>query len=217
MGSRPRKKPSEAEQGDNGYHPPSEPSEAEQGDNGYHPRPESPDERARQAEVSDASGGVPTSKQVKAAVAKVAPKPDPVEAAKAAGIIPEGAAVEIDGPDSEDTGPAPAAPELPDAEWLETLPARKDLSDVRRPYFDAEALAFRAATPLRLKFARGCKPITNRAKKQTSHIGPWMARHFRYLKINDPSRWVACAECGGTGEVPIIGRCPPCNGDGFHV
>ncbi|MHC5536943.1 hypothetical protein ACYOEI_01560, partial [Singulisphaera rosea] len=99
---------------------------------------------------------------------------------------------DVEGDAAEDEAP------LSDEDWLATLPARSHLSDSCRSRFDLDALAFRAVTPHRLKFAAACRPITNKAKKDgRGHIGPWMSRHLHYIGRRDPSRWIVCGDCKG--------------------
>ena len=170
----------------------------------------------------------PTSKDVAEAVERVAPKrlrasdklDKQVEAAKDAGIIPRDAEVAIDEGDPTDSTVAESTkpPELTDAEWLETLPARSALSELVRARFDTEALAFREITPHRLKFAATVKPITNKARKAAKHhIGPYIGKLSWFLRLNDPSRWKSCVPCKGTGREPLLGECGACKGQGYTV
>jgi hypothetical protein len=174
--------------------------------------------------TEDAGGGVPTEVQVKSARAKIVPEgvetevtgPDDVRAAREAGIIPAGAEVIIEEGDP-DPAPPPPPKELTDAEYLEACPARAGLTDRCRKWFDAEALAFRHCTPFRLTFSRQCKPLMNKAKREGGHVGPYMSRLSNFLRIADPTRWVACKVCDGSGMVPVIGQCGSCRGHGYHV
>lgn len=107
--------------------------------------------------------------------------------------------------------------------WLETLPIRAQLADMPRERFDREALLFREISPQRLAYRNATRPMVNAAKTAgRNHIGPYMTRHNRYLAMRDPSEWVACNECKddsgrSTGQIPLIGPCPKCNGEGYHL
>jgi hypothetical protein len=135
------------------------------------------------------------------------------------GTIPADAVVEVTEPKGPTAGDISAEPPpQTDEEWLATLTERTKLAEHIRKRFDTEALAFRAVSGFRRAFAAACRPITNAAKAaHQGHIGPWMDRHFGYLKMNDPAHWRACGDCSGSGNLPLIGRCPSCHGEGYHV
>lgn len=177
-----------------------------------------------------AGGGKVTEKHVKEAVsaAKARPKKpgpnathDEIESyLRATGMVAEGGSVvtyNYADPDAEVEEPEEPR-ELTDEEWLATLPARKKLpADVRRN-FDADALYFRNVTPFRVEYAEKTRPFASKAKKSTSgHIGAWMAKTYRYFQINDPSRWEVCDDCGGSGRLTLIGKCPKCRGEGYTL
>lgn len=193
-----------------------------------------------------APNGRPTATQVKAAVERVVPpKPEPlppviaaaieadpepaehpeVAARRRAGIIPEGVAVQVIPAEraSEDV-PEDATPnddDIPDEDWLATCPAREKLSPICRKRFDADALAFRAVTPHRIKFVHATRAIIARSRKLTpGHTGRWIGRHLHYLNLRHPRHWVACYDCKdadgiSTGTSPAIGQCPSCRGNGY--
>lgn len=180
---------------------------------------------AWRAAAEGAGGEAPTEAQVKAAVEAVAPRPKPaddVERARAAGIIPPTSEVTVTPPDADPgaggaDGPSDEA-EPPDAEWLEALPARHALAEHVRARFDAEAVLFRRATEARLAFAAAFSRLKKAAVREAKgHIGPWTSAVTWALHRNDPSRWQACPDCGGTGRVELIGDCPACKGHGYHV
>lgn len=179
---------------------------------------------------SAAGDGKVTPKHVQEAVsaAKARPKKpgpnashDEIESyLRATGMVAEGGSVvtyNYADPDAEDEEPEESR-ELTDEEWLATLPAREKLpADVRRN-FDADALYFRNVTPFRVEYAEKSRPFASKAKKSTSgHIGAWMAKTYRYFQINDPSRWEVCDDCGGTGRLTLIGKCPKCRGEGYTL
>lgn len=114
--------------------------------------------------------------------------------------------------------PEPVYDPPTDAEWLATLPLYKQLAGRPRKLFVAEALAFRAVTPFRLAFVEATRAITDASKKAGGSVnGPWLSRHYRYLRLNDPSRWTACRECHGSGDADMFGPCPECKGNGYTV
>jgi hypothetical protein len=122
----------------------------------------------------------------------VAPNPKPasdVQHAVDRGIIPPDAEVIVNEGDTDpEFEPEPeSVEELIDAEWLEQFPARKNLSDRCRAWFDADALAFRHTHEYRKKYRTACRPLTNAMKKQArGHLGQWMSRHFYYLRVEGP-------------------------------
>lgn len=171
-----------------------------------------------------APDGKPTARQVEAAVEAIAPKPEPadIQAQRAAGIIPADAVVEIVEPEAAAEAEAEAEPsgeaDLTDAEWLALCPARAKLSGVALGRFDVDALAYRRIAPHRQKYTRICKPITNAVKRETRrHVGPYTYRHLAYLKLKHPKHWVCCQDCKGSGQVPTVGACPSCHGEGYTV
>lgn len=211
-----------------------------------------PPEKKREAfveavkEARESGREVPTQSQVAKAVEKVAPeavsprgeKPaakddlsssrpdDPKDVAKArkAGIIPEGATVTVEGENEpeDDEAEEQAALELTDEDFLAECPVREELSPVIRARFDIEALAFRKATPIRLKFTKALRPITNEAKRMAHHIGPWLARIAFIQRSAPPQKWLACKNCKdahgkSTGEIPLLGPCNGCGGNGYYV
>lgn len=171
--------------------------------------------------VEDADGNAPTHDQVEAAAEQVAPRSEPADVARsrARGTIPANAEVIVkeeagdDEEEAEDAGPE----EESDEAWLATLPARARLSNDARRWFDAEALAFRHVAQIRREYRDRCKRHTSRAKKEGRHIGPWLSLHDFYLRQADPSRWIACLTCLGTGRLDLVGKCPACKGHAYHV
>jgi hypothetical protein len=183
---------------------------------------------AWKAAVDEAGGKAPSGRQVRAAAAKVAPdrvKPPRTKAERGiaegrrVGAIPEGAEVTVIlGSDKPRAEPEPAEEPETDEQWLESLPARAKLSATSRFFFDIAALAYRKHMDIREDFRNRMRPITDAAKRQgKGRIGPWMSRHFDYLKMSHPLDWLACSVCEGTGNRPIIGDCPQCRGHGYHV
>ena len=179
--------------------------------------------------VEIAGGSQPTEKQVREAVQQIQAAPpaipardEPTDVARGReeGIIPLDAEVTI----IEEEGEEPTAGEGPrgdrelsDAEWLETLPARAQLSSEARQWFDAEAIAYRSDTPHRRHYREVMHRAIVAAKRAGKHIGPWVTIRDRYLRQADPSRWAACKMCGGTGKMELIGKCAACKGHAYHV
>lgn len=189
-------------------------------ENGYaprQPRPTAPDAHSAPGTNGAANGHVS-----KPSIPLMTPRPgDPPDVAEGRrnGTIPADVEVEVTEPEPSEPDAHSAPPaEMTDAEYLESLPARPHLAEHVRKRFDVEALTFRRVSALRRQFAAACKPMTNEAKKECNgHIGPWMGRHFFYLRSDDPTRWKACKECSGSGQVPLIGQCPACHSEGYHV
>ena len=193
--------------------------------------------------VAAAGGAAPTANQVAASVAKVAPRSNPlgdssaaskpapkspkgsVEWAKETGVIPAGAEVFVTEAPPQEPGESPAyadddkdhAVELPDDEWLETLPQRSKLPAHLRAMFDAEAVGYRALTPARVAFRAASKRVTDKVKKGSKfRIGPWLSRHGWYFLLKHPRDGPICEPCQGTGT-GAAGQCPKCHGNGYHV
>ena len=106
-----------------------------------------------------------------------------------------------------------------DATWLETLPLTGILAGNALTRFHASALLFRAIEPDRNTFAKAAKKAIAKAGRKADAFA-WTVRSF--LGIDHPSRWVRCAPtseggCGGSGQLPTIGECQQCHGNGFKV
>ena len=170
-----------------------------------------------------------TSSHYKAAVETVAPMLKPasertgeeeIAYRREIGDIPMNAEAWVIHPEPapDDAEPEEPERELTDDEYLESLEARPLLSEKCRKQFDAEAIAFRHFDPHRLAAVKAFRPLGNAAKKKThGHIGPYLSRIYRTFQGNDPSRWRACDDCKGTGEMPLIGKCADCRGEGYRI
>jgi hypothetical protein len=142
------------------------------------------------------------------------PAPLPVPPPKAGRGEWKGEWEETPGTDEPET----PAPPPTDAEYLESLPARLKLSDDVRDRFDAEALLFRDLGDIRERYAAESRGMVKRAVKAgKGHHGPLISLHYRYLALNDPSRWTACEPCEGSGKDDLLGKCPACRGHGYHA
>jgi hypothetical protein len=189
------------------------------------------------AAVADADGAVPTAKQVKAAAARVAPKPAPVVASdddavaelRAGGFIPADAHVDVVHDPAREATAGPGTPSIEDvpigtpaetdAEYLAKCPAHSGLTGAAAKLFSAEALLFHAVTPARLAFVETVRPLASAAKRSGGgKSGPWHSDFLRFFGGPDPTRWKACGPCGGTGRVVLMeksGRCDACRGNGY--
>lgn len=195
------------------------------------------------AAVQGAGGKTPTQKQVREAVARIAPETAPAPAPRRApeppvrvdygpklsaadkkvmaDVVPEGVqvvevvAAPLPVPDAPAVTPAYLmSPE----EIVESCPALADLPDATAARFRADALLFLEAGPLRDAFREGWKPLKAAALKAgKSHIGPHMAAVTRFLEAADPRHWKACQPCQGTGAVELLGKCPECRGHGYTI
>lgn len=114
--------------------------------------------------------------------------------------------------------PSEPQAELTDAEYLIRLPAHPHLSGEARDWFDSEALLFRWLSALRRQYADDSRSLVKKATKMArGHQGPLVRLHYRYLGMNDPSRWEACGDCRGTGKDSLLGKCTPCHGHGYTL
>ncbi len=145
------------------------------------------------------------------------PKKDPVEVARARGIIPAGVEVRIHVPEPEPEVESVPDQDVPDDEWVEGLPAWPKLSPACRVWFKAEAILFRQVTPHRLAFVNSISKKKAKAKREARHLGPWVSKLDRLLHMDGPERWVACSECDGTGARAVFGGCVKCFGHGYYV
>jgi hypothetical protein len=201
------------------------------------------------AEAVEASNGKPTAKAVRAVVdrklgkapkaearpletakptatvnGKAAADPPDVARARAAGVIPADAVVEIVEPEpaAEPLEPEPA--ELSDDEWLATLPLSARLTGQPARIFRRDALLYRRLEPARrtyqVIFNREAKGLA-RAKAGTP-AGEYEGRTSFWLRLEHPKGWTRCPAvehggCAGTGQVELIGECPKCKGKGYGV
>ncbi len=113
----------------------------------------------------------------------------------------------------------PPAPELTEADdeeaWLASLPLRPMLQGVPLRRFEEAALTW-------LAFEAPIKSLAMQIRSFHKDIkSQWKSRfHVRQLAsfvIDEPKHWLLCKECNGTGQVPKIGNCSSCSGDGFHA
>jgi hypothetical protein len=170
--------------------------------------------------VATAPNGKVTAAHVESVVSgRVSPigETDPPDIARQRrnGIIPEDAVVEVTepGPADEDE-PSDIQAEQTDEEWLDECPARVRLSESCRRVFDRDALLFRRLTDAREKFHH----VATRALSANRKAGPTGTYHSAvswFLRAKHPRHWLPCKDCEGTGQVPMIGKCPACHGGGY--
>jgi hypothetical protein len=157
-----------------------------------------------------------------------ADQPDSVEPREIArarrnGTIPHGTTseiTEVNGDVAEETIPTPE-PVFDRAKYLDQFPIRERLGKNQLALFDAEAIVYHAIEGPRNEFImKHTAPAIAKEDKALHKIGPYSARIRYALKQPDPSRWVLCESCQGTGSVEMMGKAIPCNDckeDGFHV
>lgn len=143
--------------------------------------------------------------------------PPDIAALRANGKIHPDVVVEVSDPEpaTEPAAEPAPEPELGDAEWLETLPARAKLGEGLRRHFDADALCYR-------RLAEARKAFAYHAARLAKGNGAYARRVRSFLRLNGPDRWLVCPApehggCGGTGQLPVIGECPRCNGKGYWI
>ena len=153
-----------------------------------------------------------------------------VERERAAGRIPDGVEVLVEDP-GEDAGDVVEAAredrieaaakldELPDAEWLATLPLDGVLKGASLAKFRQDALYYRTFEPMRRSLLNFHGKAA-KARYKGSFRGVVGYAVERVLKVEHPSRWKPCPPtdkegCGGTGSIPLVGECVKCRGRGY--
>ena len=107
--------------------------------------------------------------------------------------------------------------DLSDEDWLATLPLSSKLTGTPLKTFQRQALLYRDIDPARATFHHtATRAITKRGK------GRYQRAISFFLRVDHPKKWEAClvtekGGCGGFGQVPMIGRCPLCIGEGFTI
>jgi ParB-like chromosome segregation protein Spo0J len=107
---------------------------------------------------------------------------------------------------------------LADKEWLDTLPARKSLSDARLATFDDDALLYRKLETHRRAFASKSHKLIRRSK----YSGAYRWKALSFLKVDHPRTWTVCPKvesggCGGEGLLPTAAKCPKCYSQGYRI
>jgi hypothetical protein len=105
-------------------------------------------------------------------------------------------------------------------DWLERECglSKKGLSERCTRIFARDALKYRDLhrSPEFAPFVRRVRSIIDERKVQGS-TGPYHGKLSWFLRSLHPKDWPACRTCGGTGEVPQVGACGDCRGNGFHA
>jgi hypothetical protein len=180
-------------------------------------------ERAGEAEVK-ASTEV-TGKRTGKKGAKQPDEVIPREVARAQrnGTIPEGTTIEVTqvNPDVPDLVFPTPEQVFDRAKYLDQFPIRESLGKNQLALFDAEAMVYHEIEASRLVFIREhTAPAFAREQSALHRLGPYSVRLQYALKLPDPSKWVLCESCNGSGEGEIMGKVVPCNDckeNGFHV
>jgi hypothetical protein len=156
------------------------------------------------------------SRDVKEAKAAKIPKPEPKPS-----ITPH--KVEVIEPDA-DAEPIIVPPPLPpepkpitqDVEsWLASLDLMKQLSGIQKRKFEAAARFYFA-------YSQDLQELGSRLRRriarfETIERSRFLSRIMVSFDINDPSHWLLCGHCKGTGWNGTTSECSTCGGDGFQI
>lgn len=129
--------------------------------------------------------------------------------------VVESIANEEDGEPIE-TPEEPAITIVDDPEaWLEKLPLLGQLSGLpKRRYVEAAKLWVEVEPEMKSTAA----VIRRAQKKVPQHMhSRFMSRQLISFIIDAPEHWTLCKSCNGTGQVPTVGNCDGCRGDGFNI
>lgn len=181
-------------------------------------------------------------------IAKPKPKPKPsgktivngvegedpeVERMRAAGIIPEGATAEVEGPPAEesltvaDLAEAQAErkaieAEVPDDEWIAALPLSGLLQGPQLSSYQSDAIFWRHWNATHHGDAAESRRLANKHRPKAGAIEGEYTRAVRALVIKpEPKHWLICPPhdqggCGGTGHT-AVSACPKCRGRGYFI
>lgn len=160
---------------------------------------------------------------------QVVDDPPDIAKARSEGRIPADVVVEVHEPDAatavadvaEDIAEREAMADdaLSDEDWLQALPLFGQLEGSPLTIFRADAVAYRLLERPRQTY----KHHADRAfKKVRNNRGAFIWRARSFLSVDHPSKWVRCAAtdqggCGGSGLIPMIGKCPACQGRGYRI
>jgi len=120
-------------------------------------------------------------------------------------------------PDAEPLPTGKPAPTLTedDGTWLESLPLHSQLQGLPlRKFEEAAQLWQQFEGPfksLAMQIRAAHKDIAVQFKSK------FMTRQLSSFIVDAPQHWLLCRECNGTGQVPQVGACSSCGGDGFHT
>lgn len=156
------------------------------------------------------------SRDVKEAKQAKQPKPEPKPS-----ITPHKVEVIEPAPDAEPIiVPTQLSPEpkpiTQDVEsWLASLDLMKQLSGIQKRKFEAAArLYFAYSQDLQELGGRLRRRI---ARFETIERSRYLSRIMISFDINDPSFWLLCGHCKGSGWNGTTSECSTCGGDGFQI
>ncbi len=99
--------------------------------------------------------------------------------------------------------------------WLASLDLMKQLSGIQKRKFEAAArLYFAYSQDLQELGGRLRRRI---ARFETIERSRYLSRIMVSFDINDPSFWLLCGHCKGSGWNGTTSECSTCGGDGFQI
>lgn len=99
--------------------------------------------------------------------------------------------------------------------WLASLDLMKQLSGIQKRKFEAAArLYFAYSQDLQELGGRLRRRI---ARFETIERSRYLSRIMVSFDINDPSFWLLCGHCKGSGWNRTTSECSTCGGDGFQI
>ena len=124
-------------------------------------------------------------------------------------------------PPEPDDEPVPTEPEPPtlvedeDGTWLASLPLHSQLQGLALRRFEEAALLWQ-------HFEAPFKSLAMQIRYQQKQVkSQFHSRFFVQQRasfvVDEPQHWLLCRECSGTGQIPQIGNCSSCTGDGFYA
>ena len=124
-------------------------------------------------------------------------------------------------PPEPDAEPVPTEPEPPtlvedeDGTWLASLPLHSQLQGLALRRFEEAALLWQ-------HFEAPFKSLAMQIRYQQKQVkSQFHSRFFVQQRasfvVDEPQHWLLCRECSGTGQIPQIGNCSSCTGDGFYA
>lgn len=102
-----------------------------------------------------------------------------------------------------------------DGTWLESLPLSSQLQGLPlRRFEEAARLWQQFEAPFKMLAAQ--LRHEHKTVKSQFHSRFFVRQLYSFI-VDAPQHWLLCKECGGTGQVPKVGHCSSCGGDGFHA